>query len=334
MITVDGKANIKATVVCDSISETGIRLLTFEIEVPRIVWSEFMTHSMLARNAASSRAIPFEKMQKQLNGMPVRFGKNISGMQDGGEYNEPIYYDGKYYTPQDLWKFSKGESYGISKAFADAGYHKQVFNRVTEPYQMIRGVVTGTEWANFFWLRDDDSADPTIRELARCMREAKDASEPDVLQAGDWHLPYLHYAMSHPDAEGNRKQTWFMDYGSMDTISLKDAIKVSSARCAAVSFRNEGYGLEKSIEIYDRLVGAERKHASAFGHQAIPMQDEQCRWTLGFPEDCSIRVNIPSCPETWEPGISHVDRDGQLWSAMLRGWVQYRKLIPNENYTG
>jgi hypothetical protein len=30
------------------------------------------------------------------------------------------------------------------------------------------------------------------------------------------------------------------------------------------------------------------------------------------------------------PGITHQDREGQLWSGNLRGWIQHRKLIPNE----
>jgi len=82
--TIEGKSNIKATVICDSISEQGKRITTFELEYPRIIHSELMTHRMLSRNAASSRAIPFKAMVENLNGKPVRFGAANKGMQDKG----------------------------------------------------------------------------------------------------------------------------------------------------------------------------------------------------------------------------------------------------------
>ena len=88
MTKVKGKANIVARVVCDSISHDGVRLTTFECEYPRIIHSELMAHRMLSRNAASSRAIPFEKMLQQLDGKPVRFGAANKGMQDTGEEHD------------------------------------------------------------------------------------------------------------------------------------------------------------------------------------------------------------------------------------------------------
>ena len=334
MKTIEGKSGIKATAICDSVSEAGIRATTFELEVPRIVWCEFLTHSMLARNAASSRAIPFEKMQMQLEGMPVRFGKKSSGMQDDGENTTLI---NGLYTPQEWWKLSKLSAVNFSRGFYEAGYAKQIFNRVTEPYQIIKAVVTGTEWANFFWLRNDDAADPTLHELARCMFEARESSVPMELDAGEWHLPYLHIRRDTDRPNRQKRQGFYatgdmeywLDEGMTEKISLEDAIKVSAARCAAVSFRKEDYSLEKSLEVYEKLVGADRKHASAFGHQCTPMKI----FTGWKNKTDTIPVfNCPNSPVTWEPGISHADRNGQLWSAMMRGFIQYRKLIPGENY--
>jgi thymidylate synthase ThyX len=61
------------------------QITTMELEYPRIIHSEFMTHRMFSRNAASSRAIPFYKMKEQLEARPVRFGQANKGMQDKGE---------------------------------------------------------------------------------------------------------------------------------------------------------------------------------------------------------------------------------------------------------
>jgi hypothetical protein len=323
--TILGKAGIKATVIADSISEIGIRMISFEIEYPRLVLSELNTHRMLSKNSSSSRAIPFAKMATQLNGIPVSFGANQSGMaageeKDTGVLGWPVEYDGNsgspLWTPEEAWAEAKEHALYFSEMFSDAGYHKQVFNRLTEPFQMMKTVISGTEWDNFDWLRNDDAADPTLHELARCIKEARDGSTPQLLKAGQWHLPYI--AVEYCNGE----QVFFLDEGRLweNSVSLEEAIKVSCARCAAVSYRNEGYGLEKSVQLYERLVGAEKKHASALEHCATPMQE--MTWI----------INCPESSVTWESGVSHMDRDYQMWSGNLRGFIQYRKLIPGENY--
>ena len=77
--------------------------------------------------------------------------------------------------------------------------------------------------------------------------------------------------------------------------------------------------VEKALDIFEKLkldgVSSDPKHASPVEHQATPMDD----------------LTIPFNPNTWENGITHVRRDGSLWSGNLRGWVQYRQLIPNES---
>lgn len=315
---------ISATVICDSISEAGVRLTTFEIEVPRIVWSEFMTHRMFSRNASSSRAIPFNKMVDNLDGIPVRFGKNISGMKDGGEHSQLI---NDLYTPEEWWHLAKLSAKAFSQGYADAGYHKQVSGRLTETFQCIKAVVSATEFSNFFWLRNDSAADPTIERLAQEMWVAYNSSTPQLLKAGEWHLPYVFSFISgnrvYGDVEvvGGRDE-YFTEY------SLEDAIKVSCARCCAVSFRNTDYGLEKSLEVYERLISESKIHGSALEHCATPMAAEyNPRTTMS-----TIALNVPHCSETWQNGVSHMDKDGQLWSGNMKGWIQHRKTIVGENY--
>lgn len=335
MITIKGKAGIEVTVLAHSISEAGVPFITFEICYPRLVLSELNTHRMLSKNSFSSRAVPFEKMLQQLTGQPVRFGANQGGMQDKGEdFNEQIdvgpamgFRHSYLVGPETAWDLAKEAAIKFAKAFKDAGYHKQVYNRRLEADQMMKTVISGTEWENFFWLRDDDAADPTLRELARCMKEAKEQSTPVLLKAGWWHLPYVD---SIPDKFTGRPMFYIAkpDGGMDHWLTLDEAIKVSCARCAAVSYRNEGYDLAKSIEVYDRLVGSDKKHASAFEHCATPMKPEYIAMSV---KTC---INLAPWPLTWEPGVTHADRKGQLWSGNLKGFIQYRKLIPGENYEG
>lgn len=363
MITVTGKNGIKATVLAYSISQAGKRFITWEIEYPRLVLAELNTHRQLSRNSFSSRAVPFLKMIEQLDGEPVRFGANQAGMQDKGEdYSAPIYmsvvdpyedtegfprtHQTHKFSPKELWAKAKEAAIGFAGAFNDAKYHKQVYNRLLEPFQMMKTVLSATEVDNFFWLRDDDAADPTLRELARVMREAMEQATPVGLLAGEWHLPYIVCIRDFERARMQKKPklmgTFYsgdMEYWMDDTftqkLTLEEAIKVSCARCAAVSYRNEGYGLEKSLEIYENLVGGERKHASAFEHQGTPAKEAE--YGVAYQggaryKDRANSVNISHWFETWEPGITHVDRQGRLWSGNLQGFIQYRKLIKGECY--
>ena len=357
-----GKYGIRAKVLKKSMSSvTGLVFKTFEVEYPRIILAELNTHRMLSKNSASSRAIPFKKMLEQLHGRPVRFGEVNSGMQDKGEnysasvaiqnnlwamfdaylydhvpgatLSDCISDDGKRLevSPETAWEFNKYLTTSMSEAFYNARYHKQVYNRLTESSQMMKTVISGTEWDNFFWLRDHEAADPTIAELARVMREADEETGTGILRPDEWHLPYI---STYRDGEGTLIYgDWTNEEdpirGGFIRYQLDDAIKISCARCAAVSFRNVDYDLKKSLEVYERLVGDERKHASAFEHCATPMKDVQ-EELFG----AGLVVNSPSFPETWEEGITHMDQQGNLWSGNLKGWRQYRKLISGENYVG
>ncbi len=345
MRTFHGPYGIKVTVLADSINAAGNRFLTFEIEYWRGILAELNTHRALSKNSFSSRAVPFEKMLKQLTGRPVRFGANQAGMQDKGEdFDARIYLDDHAFcTPEQAWDNAKSSATAWATRLKDAGYHKQVYNRLVEPFQMMKTVISGTELSNFFWLRDDDAADPSLHALAKVMREAAAASTPTLLKAGEWHLPYVDYFNEQIGYEDDGDtpiygpQVFYIgDILSKDlqVLTLEEAIKVSCARCAAVSYRNEGYGLEKSIELYDRLVGSERKHASALEHCGTPMKSEQKNFTVNGALDFKSLCNMPTKAYTWEPGITHSDRNGRLWSGNLCGFIQHRKLIPGENYEG
>lgn len=234
------KTITSAKIILDSVSPAGARLTTMQLVYPRFVHSEFMTHRMFSRNAASSRAIPVAKMIEQVRNdpaMPIHWGSNQPGMQAGAELT------GRDLTEaQAVWRHAAHAAADHAGAMAELGLHKQVANRVLEPFQWMQTIVTATEWGNFFKLRLHPAADPNIYELARVMKEAMAASTPGVRS---FHAPY---AMDCPG----------------DTITVA---KVSSARCARISFLNHdgsAPNMDKDLGLANALLGDE--HESPFEH--------------------------------------------------------------------
>ena len=304
---------IEAKIIAHSeCSITGKEIITWELTYPRFIHSEFMTHRLFSRNAASSRAIPVAKMLEMVRehpAMPVRFGANQAGMQDKGVgHDAPVELDWDTYndcprwgTAEEAWCEAAASAASYAGAFADAGYHKQVANRLIEPFQWMKTVMTATEDDNWFWLRDHNDADPTIHALASVMWEAKQASEPVVLTPNDWHMPYF--------GDGY----WLSGCG----IPLEDALAISSSCCAQVSYRKLDDSLEKAKDIFAKLIESKPCHASPTEHQAKPMSRVQ--WG----------TNICGFPFTWDAGVTHADRGGNLWSGNFKNWIQHRQLIPD-----
>lgn len=304
---------ISAKIIADSIHATnGKRITTFELEYPRMVHSEFMTHRLFSRNAASSRAIPVKRaieLIKENTAMPVHWGKNQPGMSAKEECFSLISDSNSLtHTREEWWNEARDAAISFAEAFDKAGYHKQIVNRLLEPFTHIKVVLTTTELDNWFWLRNHPDAQPEINELARVMLIEVEASTPNKLSAGDWHLPYF--------LHGYWKEDSVVVYAKGETYSLEDAIAVSSSCCAQVSYRRLDDSLDKARDIYKRLVETRPVHASPFEHQAKAMQDD-------LPDEQYDPFN----PFKWEDGVTHIKRDATLWSGNFCGWVQNRQLI-------
>ena len=147
---------IKATVIQDSIFVN--RITTFELEYPRFIHSELMTHRQFSRNAASSRAIPVAKMHEHIlanMAAPVEWGVNRPGMQAS-----EVLGDIEAIGAKALWRCAGEEAVRWAKSLASQHLHKQIVNRVTEPFQVMKTVVTSTEWENWYHLRNHADAQP------------------------------------------------------------------------------------------------------------------------------------------------------------------------------
>lgn len=301
---------ISAKVIARSKSSvTGKEIITFEIVFPRFILAELNTHRILSKNSASSRAIPVEKVIEAVRNnpaMPVHFGKNQPGMSAREELTGY-----ELAAVRGYWEEAADNAADIAQYMSDLGAHKQVANRILEPFQWMKTVITGTEWDNFFHLRRHPDADPNINALAEVMWQTLQESVAFELHPGEWHLPYVHTVRNYSG------QIEYWDFRGATKLSLEDALKVSSSCCAQTSFRTSDDSLDKAIRVYDRLVESKPVHASPFEHAATPMKQ------------CDGVVNCFENPNTWQEGITHADRAGRLWSGNFCGLIQYRQLIPD-----
>lgn len=305
MIQVLGKNGISAKIICDSISESGIRMTTFEWEFHRWILAEANTHRAISKNLQSSRAIPLSKaieMVVENMAEPTHWGKNQPGMQSKEELTGDDLKSAK-----KLWASTIGYLLSSVQKLSDIGAHKQWAARLLEPGVMTKGVFSGTDWDNLLWLRNDEDAQPEFKELARCTQECLDQSVPRQLLPGEWHLPYVEVRLEdnriiYEDSEGV-------------LLSLEDAQKISASCCAQVSYRRLNELKSKALEIYHKLFAGRKPHMSPTEHQATPI--------------FSTSVNVPWNPQSWENGVTHVSRDGVLHSGNLTGWVQYRQTLEN-----
>lgn len=252
-----------------------------------------MTHRAFSRNASSSRAIPIKTLIKDVMDdpfIPLHWGKHQKGMQAEFENDEPVLVgftnsvgvrQGRLQRREQAWLDLRDKAVFTAQSFADAGYHKQIINRLIEPFAHISVVVTATNFANWFALRDHPAAEPHIQLLAKAMWEQYQTNIPKLLKYGDWHLPFV------TDEEQQK-------------FPLEQSVQASTARCARTSYRlHDGSfpPFEEDLKLYTDLMVSEPLHASPSEHQATP--------------------------------------DSMLFDTRLhgnfRGWIQHRKLFPNEN---
>jgi len=298
-------------VIQDSITQGGNRLITYEIETYRYIWAEVLTHKMLNKNAQSSRAVPVNSVLSINEDTPVEpivWGKNKGGMS-ASEVLEGWQLE----AAKQIWQESAELSFINSKRLSDLGLHKMWANRITEPYSRIKVVMSGTEWDNFEWLRDDpDAAQPEIVDLARKIKEAKSYSSPLFLYAGNAHVPYVE---RQPADFGDNPRDMYYYVEGQGRVSLEVAMKISASCCGQVSYRKLDDTFEKAMQIYNRLFDGPKPHYSPCEHQGIAMKNEKAGMIA--------RIS----PSTWEKGISHMDKDCNFWSGNLKGFIQHRKLL-------
>lgn len=250
---------MSARIVADSVSsKTGDRLTTFELVYPRFIHSELMTHTVFAKNSASSRAISFDKQLVEYAtnpAKPVSFPFEKAGMSGGEEMDgvdrarvDNLLWQIQHSTVRHMHNYLDQVAYAYpDDAVKQHRLHKSVLARYLEPMLWQKTILTGSVFENFFELRCSEFAQPEIHKLADLMREAYSTSVPEALNPGSWHTPF------HSD------------------------ILVSAGRCARVSYRSESDDPDKDIQLSLKLI--EQRHMSPFEHIARPVPEN-----VAYPE--------------------------------------------------
>lgn len=297
-----------AFVIADSISQHGKRITTLALRYWRPIHPEFMTHRQFGRNAGSSRARPVKAIRQQVWSAPWgpgHWGLNQPGMQAHEEATGWRRALGRFVW-RGLAKAAVVGSYALEKM----GFHKQLVNRVLEPFTYIDVVVTSTEWANWEALRIHRDAQPEIRQLAEAMHVAMSNSRPVSLARHQWHLPYADDPRTQKQA-----RAWLMN--NPCELTIDDVLlRVSVARCARVSYKlfdGTTSNVAADMKLYYRLVGSQPLHASPLEHQARP---DRCF------RMCAADGKVTTM---WDNGHLHGN---------LVGWIQYRKTVANEYVPG
>lgn len=263
--------SVSAKVIADSINIYGNRVTSLQVTLHRIVLAEVNTHRVFSRSYRSSRAVPVHRLLDEVRAnpaMPVYWGKNQSGMQAAEELT------GDERTgAEEAWRVAAISAVNMAEVMGDFGLHKQIANRVLEPFLYTHGIITSTEWDNFFKLRLAPEAQPEMRVLAEAMSVALNNSTPCELAVDDWHLPYI----DRDDVLAVEKLS-----GPID----ENLRRISAARCARVSYKvfdadRKPY-IDEDLDLASRLVA--NGHWGPFEHQATPddqhemVDDDLVRW--------------------------------------------------------
>lgn len=285
-----------AKIIADSINPVGDRLTTFELTYPRFVHSELLTHRLFSRSSASSRALPTKKLLEQIENNPVMpkwWGKNQSGMQAREELTELDLARAK-----DTWLRARNKAVEAARFMQRIGLHKQIANRVLEPWMFITVIVSATEYENWFHLRCSEFAQPEIAWVAYEMQKLYKENTPVTMSGGDWHLPYVELNdTEHPlyvDLSSLEEYKAFIPEENLRRERESVLRMISTARCARVSYLTHDGKRDyvKDIELHDKLSGDQ--HWSPFEHVAQAQSNSKM-------------------------------------SGNFKGWKQYRKMFSNEH---
>lgn len=280
-----------AKIVAHSVGPHDGPIYSVQARYWRSMHAEVLTHRDFSRSSSSSRAVPVKKMLRQVwrePAGPTHWGANRKGMQATEQLT-----GWRLRLAKLLWKSASRFAAAHSWAMMKIGLHKQVANRVTEPYQFIHTIITGTTWDNFFALRRHPDAQPEMAAIAEAIHAAMATSKPQRLRAGDWHMPYVTSA-------------------EVLTYGVEAALQMSTARCARVSYLTHDNEQPKPVDdfqLHDDLVGSQPMHASPAEHAAevLPTMERHANLS-GFRSyrravECqALRINGQLRPITFGKG--------------------------------
>lgn len=326
-----------ATIVADSVSESGIRLVTFVITFWRAMLAEFNTHRLFSRNSASSRAIPVFKQLRDIMldpFIPREFGVNKPGMQAGEPLVGALHNRAveewlkardvaviqalKMITSPEFidvevaaWNAKGGDFESFVLSIAKRLEKKDPSIMLRDDFLNIHKGVANRLLEPFMW----HTVIVTATELDNffALRISPDAQQEIRIiatmmkEALDKSTPtLLHRGEWHLPFLQDTEKEWAKEHPDEACLAV-------AARCARVSYKTHDTGevdLAKDLVLAKRLSSS--GHMSPFEHVATPMEYE-------YVDGKFVPVATPF--DTLATG----------WSGNFQGWLQYRKTLPNEH---
>lgn len=370
---------IQAKVIADSLSPMGDRLTTLEVVFPRYILAEGKTHriisgmleqfsietsvglndeKLLSKNSASSRAIPFRKMIKEVENnpfIPYAFQRDHSGMQ-GTEY---ITDADEIKEAEEAWLKARDLAVSSARLLNEGlGISKQLANRLLEPFLYHKVLISATEWENFFNLRCPRYTTPNgIFKSRKDVIKSLQSSDSKTFQCYscedilDWlkinqgqadiHMMFLAeaiydaiqesrpiklkegdwhipYSSSIVGIEINKEMEKLMNLPSIDII--ENRVKISIARCARLSYQTLGDNpvIDYEKDLQLYEVLSKSGHWSPFEHVARVMTEQEYKYYIKGKCDNKGEEEFP---------FAVINESSQGWCRNFRGFIQQRSLI-------
>ena len=293
-----GQPQMQVEVILASASNTGSPpIYTIRMRYPRPIHGEIMTHRVFGRNARSSRAVPVRTMLDEVRNTPYvpwHWGKNQKGMQASEECNQMLIF--KDLENQDL-PMTREEAWLAARDTAAniAEMYMTAGYHKQNPNRLLEP---------FSWI--DTLITATQWQNFLWLRQHH-AAEPHLQDLANLVAEAMQYCTLQHLEFGE----WHLPYITEEEKRLyhTDVLKkLSAARCARISYKpfNGESSIEAELDRYNLLVTDERVHASPLEHQASP-------------------DNFNAANGKWDHSHFHGN---------LTGWIQARKLVPNEVYHG
>lgn len=170
------------------------------------------------------------------------------------------------------------------------------------------------------WLQcNKGQAEIHMMALAEAMWDAYNESTPQLLQPGEWHIPYED-SINTTDLI-NKLELDYQPYddGSNDVTNAK--IKASTAMCARESYTTIGdekeFTIEKQIALHDKLIKSDPKHWSPTEHCARAMTNDEYK----------TYIKGKSTPLVNDDSLYIHKDESKGWCRNYKGFIQYRELL-------
>ena len=292
-----GQPEMQVEVILASAASNCPNLYTIRMRYPRVIHGEIMTHRVFSRNARSSRAVPVLTMLEEVRKTPYvpwHWGKNQKGMQAFEENNTPVV-------------FGNGEDNFIQ------GYY-------TREEAWLKACNNAVNIAEAFMEADYHKQNPNrLLEPFSWIDTLITATQWDNFlwlrqhHAAEPHLQDLANLVAKAIAEAEIQNLttndWHLPYITEHEIEIYHnsiLLRLSAARCARISYKpfNGDSTIEAELNRYNSLMADDRVHASPLEHQGKPDYKDKHGYTLPH------------------------------YHGNFTGWIQQRKLVPNEVYQG